>query len=417
MNNSQLTTHNSQRVRRGSSRLELVLITFGLVGSTACGDTGDVEILVNGNVVWTSPLSADYLARSQNLGIAHHLTPPQTVTARVSSPLKNRELLFFPIDPQLSYEVIADQQDAPIIPTELAAGFLHPGGNKNYFVGASLFFANGGVLPRSIHALYQRQHGECEAEVQWSTLFDAVTASIDDSSGEGDCNLLFCPNFAVTYDQRVATSYLRQVNVSFLGGTGRGGFGLFIKGDTHFDSPFIDDLRFSGNVAYDLTNSAGLPRFTIAKGPYAQAWNCSPSPATTCPHGDVNDGIRDGLREAATTLNDLFAQCLVAPIDVNCESSDNCVSNFSTAFLANAAEQEALARGMSAGRAAQFEAALLNKNNWSCAPITEACADLTGSEPTEEKTCQLKLRAADIVPMPDTFRWCGTVETSHRLAS
>ncbi|MEZ4220761.1 MAG: hypothetical protein R3B13_07500 [Polyangiaceae bacterium] len=369
-----------------------------------CGDPGEVQIQSFGGTIWSSPLGADYLTRPQNLGISSHEAPPETLTARVDSERTRPELLFFPFDPQITFDVIQDQQNSPLLPTLLSPGFVHPGGLRNYFVGAALYYGNGGVTPRSIQGLYQRIHGECELEVKWESLFKAIAGKLDDYSGEV-CNDLFCPDFDISYDERVLTSYLRQVNVTALGGTGRGGFGLFIKGDAEFDSPAVGDVRFSGNAAYDLVNIGGLPAFRISKGPYAQSWDCSSSPFVACPNGDVKDGVKDGLRAAEGQLDSAVGECATAPVTEipPCEYDINCSQNFVTAGIALSARTEALARGFGLPRAQQYESALLTESNWTCAPVTERCAALTGADATGDKVCQVKLRAADIVPMPNSF--------------
>lgn len=189
-------------------------------------------------------------------------------------------------------------------------------------------------------------------------------------------------------------------------------FGLLIHGETAFDSPFLDDLSFFGKAAYDVEVSdgtrddgveAGLPAFTVAAGPYANTWDCSPSPFTDCPEGDVKNGVISALRGVASTLNKSIAECASAPTQASCETLDDCDGTFQAIALGNAARKEALDRGMSEQRATEFRDAILERSNWSCAPVTQTCADLFGVDPDPDNVCQLKLRATDVVGMPGAF--------------
>jgi hypothetical protein len=331
--------------------------------------------------------------------MSQYKQPPYLLTVDVDSDAQRTELLFFPFDPQTSFVPLSKSGgSAPVAPKGNAVGFLHAGGVATYQVGSSLALMNG-LQPQSIRGHHQRRHGECELEVSWKTLLDAVLAGVDDSSGEGECNALFCPDYDVHYTKRVATSYLRQV-----GTRGQGGFGMFFEGETEFDSPVIDDLSFYGKAAYDLRLSeAGLPELVVAAGPFSGTWNCSSSPFATCPREDVEDSVIEGMAEATGKLNGIFEECLFAPIEADCETAVDCADDIQVVFLASGARQEAEQRGMTLAIAAQFESALLDSANWRCAPVTNTCAALTGADPTPEPTCQLRLAATDVVSMPDRF--------------
>jgi hypothetical protein len=282
-----------------------------------------------------------------------------------------------------------------------AVGFLHGGGQATYGAGFILALANGGGA--SVRGLYEREHGECELEIPWQSFLDGVLSEIGATSGEGDCNFLFCPDYDMAFSQRVARSYLRRSSSGAIAG-GRGGFGVHMKGEVEFDSPFVDDLSFFGRALYDVSLAEGLPKFQVVGGPWANTWDCSASPFTSCPEKDVRDAVRADLAQAAGGLNAALDECAVAPLEWGCSAAESCASTASPAgLLGEKAKAEALARGMSESRADQFRKALLTAESWRCAPVSSTCSSLTGAEVTEEPVCQLVLRATDIVPMPDSF--------------
>lgn len=374
---------------------------------SGCDRSEEVEILASNQVIWSSPLGSNRLDYDSQLGISQYKHPANALTVDVDSPTIRTELLFFPFDPKSSFDLLVKaSKSAPAVPIGNSVGYLHQGGANSYNVGAGLVLFNG-LKPQSIRSAYMRRHGECEFEVSWDTLLEAVLGTINDSSGEADCNSLFCPNFDVHYTQRAATSYLRQNGVN-----GQGGFGLFIRGEVSFDSPVIDDLSFYGKAAYDISLPGpedpselprGLPLFKVAAGPYAGTWDCSPSPFTTCPHADVRKDVRDNLSNATVQLRELLGECAAAPVDANCETAADCDRTGIALFLSSGAQLEALTRGMSQPRAIQFGNALTNEQNWRCGPVTQTCADLLGREATSENVCQLKLEATDVVAMPNSF--------------
>lgn len=372
-----------------------------------CAQSEEVQILANNQVIWSSPLGSNRLEYDSQLGISQYKHPAKTLTVDVDSPARRTELLFFPFDPKSSFDLLVKaSSSAPTVPVGNSVRYLHQGGAASYGVGAALVLANG-LKPQSIRGVYQRRHGECELEVSWNTLFKEVLAQVDDSSGEGDCNGLFCPDYDVHYTQRAATSYLRQKGVN-----GQGGFGLFIRGGVEFDSPVIDDLSFHGKAGYDISLPGdedppelprGLPIFKVSAGPFAGTWDCSPSPFTTCPHTDVRNDVRGQLSSATTKLNAIIAECATAPFEASCETAADCDDTFQAQALANGARTEAQDRGMSLSRANEFSSALRSPDNWRCTPVTKTCADLFGVEPIAENVCQLELRATDVVAMPNSF--------------
>lgn len=366
--------------------------------------------------MWCTPLAVDRLQRDGALGLAQYQT---SVTARVDSPQSRTELLFFPVDPEESFTTLTPAAGSaarnawgPFPST--AMGFLHRGGLQTYPVGLSLFFGNGPGA--SVRGLYERAHGECQLDVPWALLLDLVLSELKNTSGEADCTLpgTWCPDYSITYSERVARSYLRQGNPSPIGGTGRGGFGLHFKGEIEFDSPIFDDLSFYGKARYDLSLSDGLPHFEVAEapGPWYDTWNCSPSPFTSCPHDDVQEDVLAGLLGAPQQLNTLVGECAAVPmVDLPpCTEAVQCAQSLPVVLgLGPAARAQALARGMSAARANEFLSALTTDANWNCAPVKPQCAGLTGAVPTSGPVCQLHLRASDVVPMPDSFSlvWYG----------
>ena len=359
-------------------------------------------------VVYSGPLGSDLLQRDAQLGVSKH---KNAITGRVDSQRDRTELLFFPMDPELSYStldtnpsLVASRNAWGAFPGT-AAGFLHQGGKQSYGVGMALWLANGGATT-GVRGLYERLHGECELELKWQSFLDGVLSGIKNTSGEAqgdECNLLFCPNYDTTFTQRAARSYLRQSNPTAFGSQGRGGFGLHIKGEAGFDSPFIDDLSFFGRALYDVRLVDGLPHFEVAGGPWAATWDCSPSPGTICPSEDVESSIKGELLEAADRLNDSIGECTVAPVEFACGEPGDCLDNAIVDVLGNAARNEAIARGIPDARAQQLRDSLRTVDNWTCAPVSSSCAALTGAEATDEAVCQLKLRATKLVPMPDSF--------------
>ncbi len=359
-------------------------------------------------VVYSGPLGADLLQRDAQLGVSKYKS---SITARVDSQRDRTELLFFPMDPELSYstlltdpELVASRNAWGSFPGT-AAGFLHQGGKQSYGVGMALWLANAGAAV-GVRGLYERAHGECELELKWQSFLDGVLSGIQNTSGEaegGDCTFLFCPNYETTFTQRAARSYLRQSNPTAFGSQGRGGFGLHIKGEAGFDSPVIDDLSFFGRALYDVRLVDGLPHFEVVGGPWAATWDCSLSPFTTCPSENVEDSIKGELLDAADRLNDSIRECAVAPVQFACGEPADCLENAQIGVLGDAVLAEAAARGIPEARAYQLRGALEAGANWTCAPVSSSCAALTGAEATDEPVCQLKLRATKLVPMPDSF--------------
>ncbi len=366
-------------------------------------------------MVWASSLGSDRLYLDQQLAISDHETPAETLTVRVDAPDTGVELLFMPYDADASYTSltelscpyplfpnICNSPTPPSIPDGVGVSYLHQGGAKTYYVGAGLLLRNGGFdNSQSIRSVYQRRHGECELEIKWESLIDQVFKRVGDSSGEAegdDCNFLFCPNYDQHFDSRVGTSFLRRTSI----GAGQGGFGLYVTGEVHFDSPAIDDLSFLAKVAYDVNLAGGLPEFSVAAGPYARTYDCSAWP-TKCPHGDVQNGAKDGLKDAVSQLNDIVAECAAAPTEDPCEVAANCALTKTSLDLGFAAREEAKLRGFSLDLADQAFAAVRSEKNWRCAPVSSTCASLTGAQPTDGPVCQLELRALDLVPMPDSF--------------
>jgi hypothetical protein len=363
-----------------------------------------VELLVGNSVVYSGPLGADRLQRDAQLGVSQHQA---AVKARVTSSHDRTELVFFPMDPELSYTTLSTNPNLVSSRNAWgpfpgnAAGFLHQGGQQTYGVGLVLFLTNGPGT--SVRGLYERWHGECEGEVKWQGFFDAVLSEIGSESSEGDCNFLFCPDYDVSFSQRVARSYLRQSTSAPFGSPARGGFGLHLKGQVEFDSPFVDDLSFFARALYDVTLAQGLPHFEVVGGPWANTWNCSASPFTTCPEGDVRDSMRERIAQAATKINGVLSECAVAPLEVPCAEAVECAAGWGNILGGRAYDEANLVRGLSVARAEQFRMAMTSESNWTCAPVPSRCAALTGAEATEEPTCQLKLRATSLVPMPDSF--------------
>ncbi|MCK6536614.1 MAG: hypothetical protein L6Q84_26885, partial [Polyangiaceae bacterium] len=54
-------------------------------------------------VVYSGPLGSDLLQRDAQLGVSKH---KNAITARVDSQRDRTELLFFPMDPELSYSTL-----------------------------------------------------------------------------------------------------------------------------------------------------------------------------------------------------------------------------------------------------------------------------------------------------------------------
>lgn len=278
---------------------------------------------------------------------------------------------------------------------------MHDGGQQTYYAGLALLNVNG--PPTSVRGMFERVHGECALWVGWSELLDVVLAGIKNSSGEADCNEFFCPDYDTKFTDRVARSYLRQSNPSQIGGPGRGGFGLHIRGNVEFDSPVIDDLTFYGRALYDVTLQEGLPYFSVSGGPWSDTWNSSSGPAK-CPHTDVQNSVKTKLNEATGQLNTAMRECAAVPINLPCDTAEACAMSFPAVALASAAFNEAFTvRGLPENRAERFRDALTSPSNWTCAPVAANCAALTGAEATQDPVCQLNLRATDLVPMPDAF--------------
>jgi hypothetical protein len=365
--------------------------------AASCGNQ-EIKVRANGSLVWDTPkLLPNALYLEPQLGLAQHQHPSSILTAHVDAPDVRHELLFFRVNPQASFDtLLTDSHDAPQIPDGNAVGYLHAGGAASYEAGAGLVLFNG-IVPQSIRGVYTRRHGECELEVKWGSLLNAVMAEIDDGSAEADCNKVFCPNYDQSYSERVGMSYLRK-------GGNTGGFGVFVKGKVEFDSPFIDDMSFYGKVAYDLKKDGkGMPVFSVAGGPLADAWDCSDSPFTDCPHGGVKDGVKKVMHEAPQRLNDIVGQCLKAPLGAACNQPADCTALTEVKLLALGASQAAVQRGFTEQRQQQLSQQLLDANNWACAPVSQECAALSGAQATSAKQCQLNLRPSDVVVMPDSF--------------
>jgi hypothetical protein len=355
------------------------------------------------------------LILDSELGLSQYTQPPSTLQVHVDSPLSPYELLFFPFDADDSFESIQKYPCVPSpvvgttcsvtqpeVPAGHALGHMHRGGDHTVGIGTLLGLANGGTA-QAIKSLYMRRHGECETEVRWEGLLGAVLSGIKNSS---DCKdtWLGCFDYDVKFSKRIAISYLRQQWPY-----GRGGFGLYVDGETSFDSPFICDLDFAGKAGYDVTLSdEGLPVFGVSAGPFARAWNCSSSPACTCKNSDVRDGVKDDLKNDVTAgLNELIAECLAVPANTlgppTCTSAEDCAVGLTASILGGAAVDEAKARGADDARREAFRAAMTEPTNWTCARVKPECSALTQSEPTTEPVCQLKLRARDLIPMPDSL--------------
>jgi hypothetical protein len=385
---------------------------------SGCSSDGGypVEIHVNGGRVFGSQLSPDRLLLDQQLGIGGLSQPPNTLTAPVDSPSRNHELLFFPFDAAESWESIVDCKPytgtndcsvpRPTAPTAIAGGFIHDGGAREYGVGTLFNLLN--EPPQSIRSLYMRRHGECESAVPWQDLLDAVVSEIKGESGCGD-SFLGCFDFETSFSRRIAISYLRQVPSLAAGiDSGRGGFGLHIEGDTTFDSPFLCDLKFVGKAGYDaVLSSQGLPVFEVATGPQVRAFDCSLSPFCSCQYSEVRDGVKDSLKDKVRKgLNETFEECLAIPAfnlgPATCTEPADCSNGATATILGIYAAQQAEARGADLPRREAFRTAMQDPNNWTCAPVKQECAALTGADATEDSVCQLKLRARNIVPMPDS---------------
>lgn len=379
-----------------SNCVRLWLAACVLLMASACGNE-EIKIRANDSLVWDTPkLLPNALYLEPQLFLVQYEHPSSLLTAHVNAPDLRHELLFFPSKPQTSFDALTtDSHSAPGIPSGNAVGYLHAGGSASYYAGASLVLFNG-LTPQSIRGLYTRQHGECELEVKWLSLLKGVMAQLDDGSDEGDCNVIFCPDYDLSYDERVGTTYLRA--------GGLGGFGLFVKGEVEFDSPGIDDMSFYGKAAYDLKkDAAGMPAFSVSAGPLADAWDCSASPLTDCPHGAVKDGVKKTMKEATPRLNSLVSECMKAPLPSTCNQPSDCTALAQVKILAVAASQAAKDRGFLADRQQQLAQAMLSASNWTCGPISQTCADLTGQTATTAKSCQLNLRPSDVVTMPDSF--------------
>lgn len=242
-------------------------------------------------------------------------------------------------------------------------------------------------------------------------LIGAVLERVKEDEGENclgevcpfgkNCRPWWCPDYTQTFDERVGTSYLRRVGIN-----GQGGFAIYARGETSFDSLLLDDLSFFGQAAYDVVlNDDGLAKIEVAAGPQRSVWDCSASPLTYCPRGQVRDEITKALRDdLPKQLNETLADCSAAPVEtigLSCATASECSSSFEAAILANSAREQADNRGL--GNPERFRAALLAEENWRCAPVSEACGQLLGSTPSEVPVCQIELRARDLVPMPDTL--------------
>lgn len=386
------------------------------LASGACSSgSHPVEILVNGNPEWQSQLGSDALVLDEQLGLGWAKQPPRDIWLHVDSPGSNVELLSFPFEADASFRNIDSCSNVIdcghvelTVPEGVALGYVHHGGEVDLPIGGLLSVEQPPPpKPVSIRSFYMRRHGECERAVRWKDLLDAIVSQIKSESDCSDQGWLGCFDWTTSFDKRVVTSYLRQVDsIEDLGGRGRGGFGLGLAGDTEFDSPFVCDLEFKASAGYDVVLSdAGFPEVRVSSGPFARAYGCSDSPFFSCHEGDVQDGVKASLAGTVTTrLNDTIEKCLAVPLGLEtCTKPSQCVDDISVILLAIAARKEAVDRGATVAHADLIRDALLSEANWRCAPVAPACTGLTGSEPTEGPVCQLELRARDIVPMPDSL--------------
>jgi hypothetical protein len=109
------------------------------------------------------------------------------------------------------------------------------------------------------------------------------------------------------------------------------------------------------------------------------------------------------MAEATGKLNGIFEECLFAPIEADCETAVDCAEGLQALVLGAGARDEALQRGMAGALADKFQDAIGDVHNWRCAPITTTCATLIGADASSARTCQLRLAATDVVPMPNSF--------------
>ena len=341
--------------------------------------------------------------------VSGYQQPPYNLTLDVDSPRSNVELLSFPFDAQETLTALqaggSSSFSAPVFPPQVVSfGYVHPGGAHTYPIGNVLSF----LYPDQrvgIHGLYMRRHGECEAAVSWRSLFPQVLAKATDLPGYFCILGAFndCYHYSVSFQHLIAMSYLRRAGT--LDVSGHGGFGIYAQARIHFVSEALADVSFKARAQYDVGLSNGLPNFSTLATPQAYGYDCS---GTCDSKGDVVDQVKKQLSGAAGTLNDTIKQCMQAPIThdkfalapESCTDTTSCYQQVGQ-YLGGNAEKEALHRGASAPLAGEYLAALTNPKNWVCAPVSADCASLTDSTATTQKVCQLKLRATDLVPMPD----------------
>lgn len=371
-------------------------------------------------------MGANKLSATPGLaGYSHGEAP---LTADVSAAETDTELVFFASDPEGSYTRFREESFGLAAgPKETAVGYVHRGGEKIYYFGTGLQLVNGNV-PQSLAAVYQRDHGECEREVPWRDVLDAVVAEVK-AEERGHERVPWCEileikgvkppgceslgtnreDFTKYVTGAVAGSYVRRE-----GTWGQAGFGLFLEGGVAFDSWYLPYVRFAGRAAFDMVlgrgsgeegdGPVGVPRIRMVGAP-GVASEC-PGADLGCQRKKVETAFADAIEEQVVgEMNETLLECLWAEVDTAllCSDAVPCHSTLEAVGLSLQARDEALDRGAESGAAESLRAILVDPASWRCAPVKESCASVLGVNPTPENVCQLRLQATDVIAMPESF--------------
>ncbi len=417
------------RARRRAAWLSFAGLVAA-IGATGC-NRAPVEILSDNSVIYPSALGNDRLLLDGNLRFANqsvhnYQQPPHNLTVDVDSPGSNVELLFMEDDSEATWKALqlggcngdTCAFSEPLLPAQhTEIGIIHSAGAHTDPIGKELALFNPGQDQAvAIRSLYMRRHGECELGVKWGSLLPGVLAEAKDETSKVYVwvdGILQSYDYQLSFQRRAAMSYLRQTAVLYGDSSntqGRGGFGLYVQGHVDFDAFYLAGSDLRAKAEYDVNLSGGLPHFSVFGAPLAYTYNCN---GTCIAQSGIEEQARNMLSGVAGRLNDKIDQCLQVEADIlgpsGCpdpseDSSAYCANGryaFTSSALGQSAQSEAQALGATAAQANAFFDAMRDPKNWACGPVSDTCAELTHQTATTKNVCKLKLRATDVVPMPD----------------
>jgi len=434
-----------------------------LVGSGAlvywgCTLPKTVQILVGDQSYFERPLTND----SENSGEFWYATLPQSLrdaydpnlfnpsakpyTLRVTSPLKDSEYVVFARDPDDRAYQLGGLFNLDELGSDRsnwhATGvrILGPSEQRRVTVGID------GAEPYGV-ARYNR--GICGLELRYDTLIKQGVPEADDKAPPFFWWIAKFP-FDIDYHQYQADSWVGLWAPD--GGT-RGGFTITIRGTAYgaaLDAFFTNvnlpdpltipirtqDVRFNGNAsfAFELMPSGLITVKAVAYDARASnadgcgfQFPCLQSVADACivpgiPYygvclsDHVYDSVISGMLEGARESADKFAQCqaFAVPAEAgftsevcstvsDCDKSRNLLSS-----LADSTAQEEwtpceIGKTCANPRATAAKAFFGDDSNWRCAPVSSACASVTGAAATSNKVCQYIPKPVRLNHYPDSL--------------